>query len=159
MSSLTVVSNDSVTTSSNAKTSLSFPYHAPPTTAPEQLGDTLAAIVFAGDKAPVVVITPPLGCGYCEKLARFTSWLGLTKIGLNETPSVHNATPLESGGQSGGTGMPAKSDSVGKMSTNSTYEFDRPVCDCPGLFRAPAATRHYLETDDRDVSTMLQRSQ
>eukprot|EP01043_Picozoa_sp_COSAG02_P076363 COSAG02_NODE_16182_length_1106_cov_1.166832_2_plen_109_part_01 len=109
MSSLTAGSNDSGTTSSNAKTSLSFPYHAPPTTVPEQPEAALAAIVFAGD----AVITPRLECGYCEKLARFTSWLGLRKIGLNETPSVHNATPLESGGQSGGTGMPAKSESVG----------------------------------------------
>jgi hypothetical protein len=144
MSSLTVSGDESSTTSSNAKTSLSFPYHAPPTTVSEQLeAAPVVAMAAVGGMVLVVVILPPgFGCGYCEKLARFTSWLGLRKIGLSETPSVHNATPLESGGQSGGTGIPAKSDSVGKISTNSTYELDRPVCNCPGLFTAPEAARH-----------------
>ena len=138
MSSLTVIPAGSVETLSNAKTSLSFPYHTSPSTVSGQL-DGPAASVGRFNVAFVVVNPPPLGCGYCEKLARFTSWLGLRKIGLNETPSVHNATRLESDGHNGGTGIPAKSDKVGKMSTNSTYEFDRPVCDCPGLFTEAAA--------------------
>lgn len=108
-----------------------------------------------GAELLLVVKTPCGPCGYCENDAVLTSAVSSKKMGLSETPSVQSSIWDELGGQSGGTAIPARSESVGKMSTNSTKDVERPGLPMPGheMMRAVCVASSKLVTCAPNVAS------
>ena len=82
-----------------------------------------------------MIVIPQFGRGYWEKAAFFSSKFGSLSKGVRLVPSTHARGCLVSAGHNGGTGRPASSVSVGKMSMSSTSALVRfPPSVTPGTF-------------------------